>query len=918
MTISKNESLPTLDHQNNADQLKQQALSLIGQLAGESWSDHNSSDPGITILEVLAFAISDLSERLKFPIEDLLQGIPGEEKPELFFAAQSILPSNPVTLIDHRRALIDIDGVKNANLLTHYEKEGADQKATGSFDIILDFEDGIYAAKNKWSDVIYQVRQRFVSQRNVNEDIASIQVATKKYVALTMNIELSKATDPVIVLAEILSRIAENIAPSINTYRHEQLIEKGIAGNEIFDGPLLEQGFIFAEDVEKIAMPLTLYSSDILASVRDIGSLNNINHFSFLLDADDENAIAAGTLGKMDTDSLHWRRDIQKNHIASLNLDKTYDELILTIDGKIFEKPPLDSIKKQQEDNRKTIELGHGIPAITQYVNGQYRQLKQYSSIQHQLPALYKLAEKRLNGAVTNTAMAQILQLKGFLTLFDQVLSDQFAQLETLKTLLALPDQPVFYSLAKTFSQMLASESLTPKDIEQFWVNVNKLPRTQVSQPITDISGMGTLLGDYFESYSNTGFQNQAEGIFSFVQLDRLKRSVEHLFSRFSETSLDASLLKYEAVFNHYISDLKQAPNAIKASDNCQNENHALVKKLVSLKQVVDLVLLINDYPKLSKLRGGGGDYLLSNPKHNHSGGLIQRIMRFLGLLDLDEMPLATNNKEGVYLIESELLRFGAFKSSNTNSSQYKKDQLYFVAPKWPSRFANKEFRFLLESQIVKDCPVHMQPFVIYLPRDMMSLFERLYFSWLNAMSKLPLVAKDLPDTHADLTQEKLKLVVMLSELLRTFFSAPEKLFTQVLQSQSLASIVKELNVWLNDEELEKLRVLSKNKNTTLSDLENNLLNVIKKRFKHTEDDNATEEEQALYDQIVFSICQKSLDSLTKPFPISRSKIGRTFRVGYKPLRYLKAAYPIGNGIINPEAENNPTFTLGIKTPHTI
>ncbi|MEH6348311.1 MAG: hypothetical protein V7785_24655, partial [Bermanella sp.] len=117
---------------------------------------------------------------------------------------------------------------------------------------------------------------------------------------------------------------------------------------------------------------------------------------------------------------------------------------------------------------------------------------------------------------------------------------------------------------------------------------------------------------------------------------------------------------------------------------------------------------------------------------------------------------------------------------------------------------------------------------------------------------------------------------------------------------------------------LEKLRVLSKNKNTTLSDLENNLLNVIKKRFKHTEDDNATEEEQALYDQIVFSICQKSLDSLTKPFPISRSKIGRTFRVGYKPLRYLKAAYPIGNGIINPEAENNPSFTLGIKTPHTI
>jgi len=932
MTISKNISLSDFNRQDNVGQLKDKALTLIGNLAGESWSDHNQSDPGITILEVLAFAISDLSERLHFPMEDLLQGIPKQEKPKPFFAPHTILPSNPVTLIDHRRALIDIDGVKNANLMNHYEGEDSNQQATGSFDIVLDLEDDIFSIKDldrknaKISDVIHKVRQRFISQRNVNEDIASIQIIPKKSVILDMDIELSKAIDPLLVVAELLSSIAENIAPSIKTYRYEQLLEKNIAGDEIFDGPLLEQGFIFSQDVDRIGMPLSLYSSDILSSIREVKGLENINKFAFILDDKDREDIEKDVLDNMDTESLNWRRNIQKNHIASLNLAETYNNLNIKIDGQDFQKPSYEDIITQQLISRKTIEVGSGIPALTQYVNGQYRQLKNYSSIQHQLPALYKLAEKRLDGAVDSTAMAQILQFKGFLTLFDQVLSDQFAQLETLKTLLALPTQQVFYRLANTFSKMLASESLTQKDIVQFWQDVKALPKTQISQPINNISGMGTLLGKYFESYLNTGFQDQAEVVFSFVQLDRLKRSLEHLFSRFAEISLDANLLKYKAVFNEYVHDLKQVSNAISASDNNKNEDQALLTKLVSLKQTVDLVLLINDYPTLSKLRSGGFNYLLNNPKQYHTGGLAQRSMRFLGLFELSEMPLATNNKEGFYLIESELIRFGAFDPANTTNSQYKKDQLYFVAPEWPSRFANKEFRTLLELQLVKDCPVHMQPFIIYLPREAMSLFERLYFSWLNAMSNLPLTTDALNDNYTNQTHEKLKLVSKLSDLFRQFFNTPQDLYSLLLTEQTFPTIIGELKQWLTTTEFNLLDV------SNFSEWESHVLEILQNRYKNNQDSSQSPE-QELFNQILFSISQKVLDNLIKPFPISQSIIGKTFRIGHKPLNYLQPAYPIGNGVINPSAGNSagnsaldntasiektPTFTLGIKTPHTI
>jgi hypothetical protein len=47
-------------------------LELLGRLCGDQWSDFNSHDPGITILEQLCYAITDLAYRSNFPIADLI------------------------------------------------------------------------------------------------------------------------------------------------------------------------------------------------------------------------------------------------------------------------------------------------------------------------------------------------------------------------------------------------------------------------------------------------------------------------------------------------------------------------------------------------------------------------------------------------------------------------------------------------------------------------------------------------------------------------------------------------------------------------------------------------------------------------------------------------------------------------------
>jgi hypothetical protein len=96
--------------------LRSEAISYIQRISGKIWTDYNSHDPGITILEVLCYAITDLGYRSNFPVQDLL----ADEKGSLsnqFFKASEILPSTPVTINDYRKLLMDVEVVDEEDLI---------------------------------------------------------------------------------------------------------------------------------------------------------------------------------------------------------------------------------------------------------------------------------------------------------------------------------------------------------------------------------------------------------------------------------------------------------------------------------------------------------------------------------------------------------------------------------------------------------------------------------------------------------------------------------------------------------------------------------------------------------------------------------------------------------------------------------
>ncbi|MDR6920356.1 hypothetical protein [Chryseobacterium sp. 2987] len=96
------------------DFLRKEGLKHIEKLGNTFWTDYNAHDPGVTILEVLSYVITELGYRTDFDMKDLLTSSGGQILNGSFFTAREIMTNAALTELDYRKLLIDIEGVANA------------------------------------------------------------------------------------------------------------------------------------------------------------------------------------------------------------------------------------------------------------------------------------------------------------------------------------------------------------------------------------------------------------------------------------------------------------------------------------------------------------------------------------------------------------------------------------------------------------------------------------------------------------------------------------------------------------------------------------------------------------------------------------------------------------------------------------
>lgn len=519
-------------HSMDYEFLRDMGIKCVQQLSGSIWTDFNVHDPGVTILEQLCFAITDLGFRTDFTMQDLLNAktLKGKNQPtNTFFDASEILPNNPLTIDDYRILIIDrVANVKNAwfePIRDNYLGVQGLYKVMLQIDESAQTPEAIRKIKN-------EVLEVFSEHRNLGEDIDNIEVLDIDKIVVYADIEISSEAVAEEILANIQFKVNEYLNPTIKFHTVEELMEEGMTIDEIFDGPVPKNGFIKKTDL--LPMRQEIYSSKIIEIITSIEGVRRISFFSVekndLAIEGDDIIIDKGFYPVLDMDTLDPRFNSSNYPIQFYRGALNYDLDLQTANQLLYSQ--FARYKKGYE--QKKLYNPKEYPSILKREDILY-----YYSIQHSFPLTYGLNPMGLpdNPNPPRERIAAIRQLRAYLLPFEQIMANYLAQLANIKQLFSIDIE-----VDKTYY------SQAPTDIPNYW----EIFKTS-SDSFTDLTSTNTF-SDTFEEYQNRVAEEFAKKVEELSKrfdpfIDRRNRFLDHLLARFSEQYSTDFLLKVSSSY---------------------------------------------------------------------------------------------------------------------------------------------------------------------------------------------------------------------------------------------------------------------------------------------------------------------------------------------------------------------------------
>jgi hypothetical protein len=682
--------------------LRTEGIGLLQKLSGQNWTDYNTHDPGITILEQLCYALTDLAYRIGHPIPDLLAD-PGEIffAPELY-RVRGILTSGPVTPEDYRKILLDIDGVRNAwiektdlpeplisatdtelrlvkigevDMTTNKPVQGKPVKGM----LKVKIEPGNSAVDSADTQNLFEnVMLKIMDSRNLGEDFIQLEVLQPEYVRIDAELEVEEVIDPSELLIEIYSVLNRFISPDPVFYSLKEMLEKGYSVDQFMDGPPLEKGYLDPEEFKNFTKREFLRGSDLIHVLSEIQGVRYVRQLQIVLLKDKDK-------GEV-TQSDSWSVTLNPGRFPQLLIPDGADFLIKLKRGEFTLNTPEFQSRWILRVNEKQTSISAEQDLDIVPKPGRYRFPGIYQSIQNDFPLIYGIEEGGLTNDASPQLKARVKQLKAYLLFFDQILANAFAQLEGFRTFISYDNNKNLSVFSQLPEDVPALDSLLippgREKLNKFYLSQNKL---------TD---------------------NTNENI-------SLHRVADHLLARMGEQISDYSLLGKTGEGENQFLDLKKK--------------------------------LLERYVELSQTRLAGVNYTLqANGNKNRFPALQKRISLLLGISG------GNQTDERFYLLEHQLLRplkadFEQYsqkpiQKNNTDAvSRYyihqpaRADifslQISYVFPGWIDRFKNETFRSFAERLIRTETPAHIKTYVYWMDEVQFDLFEQTFQDWQNQMS---------------------------------------------------------------------------------------------------------------------------------------------------------------------------------------
>jgi len=420
--------------------LKAEGLAYIQLHSGHEWTNLNNVDPGVTILEQVCYALTELGYCNDFPVADILTDSNGKlEVKDQFYLPEEILTTSPVTITDYRKCLIDgVSGVTNALIVPVSGSNYAYQVYLQSNTAVEKEElcNAAFIYLNKW--------------RNLGEMFLPPLCLIDDFYTVAGKIEIADETQLKKILAELQQRVQQAIFPKVVPLGYDSKETDDVPTDEIFNGPLLQHGWIPAAALGEKKDQLQLIElQQLILNAPGIIGVSGLNF--------DQQPLAQ---------EIHTVSD----HLLGINWSSSLDNgLEIYCKGRrLFSATNLLMLAVSSSPQTPGPVFG-AIPNLRITLpGGRFRDINSYYSIQNTFPEIYAVGADTTVDNATDFQVAQSRQLKGYLTLFDQVLANQFSQLANVGTLFSFKN----------------AQSGTPSDQAFFYNTKNRLEEIPSEYPV--------------------------------------------------------------------------------------------------------------------------------------------------------------------------------------------------------------------------------------------------------------------------------------------------------------------------------------------------------------------------------------------------------------------------------------------------
>ncbi|QIA08476.1 hypothetical protein [Draconibacterium halophilum] len=600
--------------------LRQKGQEYIEKLARNIWTDYNEHDPGITILEMLSYAITDLGARIAMPLENILTPSGSGSLNDQFFDAKQILPSKPVTEADYRKLFIDIEGVKNC-WLAKYEKivhvdckndllsydpiefDELDKQEKKQFiinglhKIIVDYDERVLKKAEDEDEKKVAIDESIIktyhSNRNLCEDLVEVEEVKTHPIQVCASIELNPEVDEEKVHAQVLRTIDAYFSPKLWFYSLQQMFEKGYSSDQIFEGPVLEHGFIDPEELENARLRKEIRLSDIVQIIMKIDGVKLIKDISI------------NDCSNLEEEKDVWLVCVEEGKkpvrcdLSAFSYFK--DVLPINVNSKKV-KENIAQLEAEEEDRQELSALDKEIPVP----DGEYLGTGENTTIQNDFPETYGIGAVGLNSRASVARKAQAKQLKAYLLFFDQIFATYFAHLDNVKDLLSVD---------------------------------NSLTSSYFTQAVKDIKGFADLVEDYPKTNDELLTKKLLADLDDNIQ--RKNQLLDHLLARFAEKFSQYSFLMKQLYGNY------AGQAVVDAKQTFLSEYGEIVKVKNGVKEI--------ENKGISNWRGSAFNYFEQNPADiwdtKNVAGAQKRIARLCGVQDFRRRDLSGSFAE-IYELE--------------------------------------------------------------------------------------------------------------------------------------------------------------------------------------------------------------------------------------------------------------------------